>query len=215
LTAPYKNDIITTTIERIYIMKTSKELAKLKTSIKELVIPLLTLSNIKKDIGQRGFADELESQFISLAKKHLSNITEASSALSTEDVGFDGINIDVKTSDIDRKFKMPNLISVDKLKNKYYKDTIMYVMISYSSKQHKVIDCNLFYIWELPWLHLAIQNLGKGQLQIKNMSVFLNDIKNFKKITKDEWYEKFMKEGHLFYEKMILKMAEYKKNWLL
>ena len=74
----------------------------------------------------------------------------------------------------DKKFKMPNLISIAVLKEKFYSEEILYSFVTYSSKQHKILDSHLFYIWELPWEHLKIQNLGKGQLQIKIFKLHLS-----------------------------------------
>jgi hypothetical protein len=187
--------------------------SKLKTSIEELVIPNLTLSHVKKGVGQRAYADEIESQFISEVKKEFNDVTEASSVKSTEDVGIGNTLIDVKSSDEDRKFKMPNLISIAKLRKKYYDKPIFYAFVIYSSKQHKIIDIKLFYVWELPWKHLAMQNLGKGQLQIRNMKDFLDDVENFPKNTKDEWYQEFLKQGKIYYTKMVTKMENYRDNW--
>ena len=186
---------------------------ELKTSIEELVTPNLTLSHVKKGVGQRAYADEIESQFISIVKNKFNDVTEASSVKSTEDVGISNILIDVKSSDEDREFKMPNLISIDKLRKIYHDNPILYAIITYSSEQHKIIGSKLFYIWELPWKHLAIQNLGKGQLQIKNMKTFLDDVENFPKINKDEWYQEFLKQGKTYYTKMITKMENYLENW--
>ena len=200
-------------------MKTAEKLAKLKKRLNKLVIPFLTF-NVKKGMNHIATGTELERHFTFLAEKKLSGVTPASSAKSTEDVGIrveglkNDIKIDVKTTDIDKDFNMPNLISIDKLQKNYDKDIIMYVMMSYSSKQHKIIGCKLFYIWELPWEHLGMGGLGLGQLQIKNMKVFLNDIKNFKKITKKKWYKELIIEGHKFYEKTENKMKMRKNDWL-
>jgi len=186
---------------------------ELKTSIEKLVIPNLTLSQVERGIDQRAFASAIEKQFIDIVKNKFNDVTEASSVKSTEDVGISNTLIDIKTSDIDREFKMPNLISIAKLRKKYYDKPIFYAFVTYSSKQHKIIGSTLFYIWELSWKHLAIQNLGLGQLQIKNMKDFLDDVENFPKITKDEWYQEFLKRGKIYYTKLEEKVKKWKENW--
>ena len=179
-----------------------------------MVIPRLTLSEVEKGIDQRGYASTLEKQFIDISKDSFNNVNEAVSVKSTDDVTINGILVDFKSTDVDKKFKMPNLISIAVLKEKYYSEEILYSFVTYSSKQHRVLDSHLFYIWELPWKHLKIQNLGKGQLQIKSMKKFLDDKDNTSKLTKDEWYQEFINQGKLFYDKLELITRERGKAWV-
>jgi hypothetical protein len=69
-------------------------------------------------------------------------------------------------------------------------------------------------VWELPWEHLKIQNLGKGQLQIKNMKNFIDDIDNISTLSKDEWYQEFIKQGEIFYKDLIKKTEKRIKEWV-
>ena len=185
----------------------------LKNSINKNVIPKLKSSLLQEQFDQRGYATNIEKKFIDIVKQEYTNYKEPESVKSTADITIDNVLIDIKTTDIDRKFKMPNLISIDKLKKLDYNENIMYAFISYSSKQNKIVDSSLFYIWELPWRHLAIQNLGKGQLQIKDMKKFLDDVKNFPKNNKDDWTKEFLKQGKIYYKKMISKMEKYFQDW--
>ena len=169
-----------------------------KVAIQEVVIPQLSLTQVKRGLDQRGFASALEKQFTDISKDSFDDCKEASSVKSTDDITINGILVDFKSSDVDKKFKMPNLISIAVLKEKYYSEEILYSFVTYSSKQHKVLDSHLFYVWELPWEHLKIQNLGKGQLQIKNMKNFIDDIGNLSTLSKDQWYQEFISKVKYF-----------------
>jgi len=189
-------------------------MTNIKTTIQEVVIPQLSLTQVKRGLDQRGFASALEKQFADISLDSFDNCKKASSVKSTDDITINGKLVDVKTTDIDKKFKMPNLISIKVLKKKYHSEEILYSFITYSSKQHKVLDSHLFYIWELPWEHLKIQNLGEGQLQIKNMKNFINDIGNLSTLSKDQWYQEFIKQGEVFYKNLIKKTEKRIENWV-
>jgi hypothetical protein len=186
----------------------------IKTTIKEVVIPQLSLTQVEKGLDQRGYASALEKQFIKISKDNFDDCKEASSVKSTDDITINDILVDFKSTDVDKKFKMPNLISIAVLKNKYYSEKILYSFVTYSSKQKKVLDSHLLYIWELPWKHLEIQNLGKGQLQIKNMKNFIDDIDNLSTLSKDEWYQEFIKKGKIFYKDLIKKTEKRMEEWV-
>ena len=185
-----------------------------KVAIQEVVIPQLSLTQVEKGLDQRAFASALEKQFIDISKDSFDDCKEALSVKSTDDITINDILIDFKSTDVDKKFKMPNLISIAVLKEKYYSKEILYSFVTYSSKQHKVLDSHLFYIWELPWEHLKKQNLGKGQLQIQNMKNFIDDIDNISTLSKDEWYQEFIKQGEIFYKKLIKTTEKRIEEWV-
>jgi len=123
--------------------------------------------------------------------------------------------IGIKINDINNKeFTMPNLISIDKVR-KYLsniKNHIIYIFIDYKIEDDMVtvMDIIVKPIECLNWSYLSIQNLGKGQLQIKgttNTLTFNNDI------MRKEWLDRLLKEGNEYYDKLILKVSEYKINW--
>ena len=185
----------------------------IKESINQHVIPYLSLDRKLRGLDQRAYASDLEKQFTDYAQQNLDNTIQASSVKSTDDITIDGTLVDVKTSNIDGKFKMPNLISISKLKKIFYNKELLYSIVVYSSEEGRVLENHSYYIWELPWEHLAIQNLGKGQLQIKDMKKFIDDIDNFPKITKDEWYQEFINRGSLFYQALVEKTEERLEDW--
>ena len=66
-------------------------------------------------------------------------------------------------------------------------------------------------VYELNWDHLAIQNLGKGQLQIKNMEEFLKSPKTA--LSKEEWITKLKTEAIKFYENLKKKTDKNIQDW--
>lgn len=186
----------------------------LKVTIQKKVIPQLTLTEVTKGIDQRGYGSELEKQFTDTCEGIFENFKKASSVKSADDCTVDGIPIDVKTSDIDKKFKMPNMISLEVLEDKFWAVDILYSFIIYSSKQQKVLDSHLYYIWELPWKHLRMGNIGLGQLQIKNMKNFINDIDYQSNLSKVEWYREFVKRYKIFSVDLEQKIRKRREDFL-
>ena len=66
------------------------------------------------NIQQRGIADKLEDACNTLIKEHFNDVTIASSRRSIEDISIDNTYLDHKSSDQALKFKMPNMISIDR-----------------------------------------------------------------------------------------------------
>ena len=104
--------------------------------------------------------------------------------------------IDIKSHDISKDFSIPNLISIDK-DRKYLKKTtnhIIYIFIDYKIADDMVTIMSVLVkpIESLDWSYLTIQNLGKGQLQVKSITggLFFND-----DVTRKEWMDKLIKEG--------------------
>jgi len=144
-------------------------------------------------------------------------VTDTLSVKSIEDVEIKYDNnvykIDIKVHDISKDFSIPNLISIDKAR-KYLKKTtnhIIYIFINYKINEDmvKIVDIHVKPIESLDWSYLTIQNLGKGQLQLKSTdNIFFND-----NTTRKEWFDKLIKEGKEYYDRLILKVSEYITNW--
>ena len=128
---------------------------------------------------------------------------------SIEDITVNDTFIDHKTSDIALKFKMPNLISIDRLRN--LTTSLLYNFVIYNSSNRTIIDNFCLNIYELNWDYLQIQNLGKGQLQITNMAQFLTNPKT--SLTKQEWLDKLKQEAIMFYTKLEIKTIKRKQLW--
>jgi hypothetical protein len=56
-------------------------------------------------------------------------------------------------------------------------------------------------VWSLPWAALAIQNLGKGQLQICKWAEVANDATD-----KAAWHAQLKQERRQFYQRQIAKL---------
>ena len=110
---------------------------------------------------------------------------------------------DIKTHNIDAKFSMPNLISVKRL-NKYLQDDknqLIYIFVDYAINDNIVVitDIKVFHIYQLNWDCLHIQNLGKGQLQIKNsLYISINKSNN-----RNDWHIQLKSNIEIFYKKLI------------
>jgi len=88
------------------------------------------------NIQQRGIADKLEDACNTLIKEKFNNVKIASSRRSIEDISIDGAYLDHKSSDEVLKFKMPNMISIDRLRKL---DTpLIYNFIIYNSDKKKL-----------------------------------------------------------------------------
>lgn len=161
------------------------------------------------NIQQRGIADKLEDACNTLIKEHFDNVTIASSRRSIEDISIGDAYLDHKSSDQALKFKMPNMISIDRLRK--LDRPLIYNFIIYNSSKGEIIKTLAMDVYELNWDHLAIQNLGKGQLQIKNMEEFLKSPKTA--LSKEEWITKLKTEAIKFYENLKKKTDKNIQDW--
>jgi hypothetical protein len=162
-----------------------------------------------EDIQQRGIADKIESACNKIIIKNFDNVSPATSRKSIEDISIGDIYVDHKSSDVALEFKMPNMISIDRLKN--LTNSLIYNFVIYDSNKREIIDTFAINVYELNWEHLSIQNIGKGQLQIKNMNKFLESPRT--QLTKSEWLRRLSEETIKFYEKLIKKTEKNILEW--
>ena len=101
------------------------------------------------------------------------------------------------------------MISVDKLKK--LNKTVIYNFVIYNSEKQKIIDIFAISLYQLNWDHLTIQNLGTGQLQIKDMKNFIKSPKTT--MLKKEWQLRLKKEVIAFYDKLIIKTKKRQEEW--
>ena len=161
-------------------------------------------------LQQRGIADKIEQSCNAILKESFTNVVSPRSRRSIEDISVNDCYVDHKTTDVALDFKMPNLISIDRLKE--LNKPLLYNFIKYDSNKKEIQDILILDVYELNWDHLAIQNLGKGQLQIKNMASFLLNPKT--NLTKEEWKERLKVEAISFYQKLIVKTEKRLESWL-
>jgi hypothetical protein len=166
-----------------------------------------------KNLQQRGIADKIEDTCTLILKEHIKEAQDPSSRRSIEDVSIGKILIDTKTSDEALDFKMPNMISIDRLRKNIINEDkeLWYNFVIYNSKEKKIKDVFLLNYYELNWDYLSIQNLGKGQLQIRNMKEFLEN--PISKLSKDHWINKFKEQAILFYKKVEIDAVKRQNEW--
>jgi hypothetical protein len=162
-----------------------------------------------KNLQQRGIADKIEDACNEIIKEHFKDVKPASSRRSIEDVNIGNTYVDHKTSDAALDFKMPNMISIDRLKK--LDRELIYNFVIYDSNKKEIIDTFALDVYELNWDHLKIQNLGKGQLQITSMVEFLKSPKS--SLTKEQWLNKLKEEAILFYKKVQRDSEKRQKEW--
>ena len=77
----------------------------------------------------------------------------------------------IKDHNNDEVYSVPNLISIKRAKDflSNHNNNIIYVFIEHNIKNYhtKISDIKVQKIESLDWSYLAIQNLGRGQLQVK------------------------------------------------
>jgi hypothetical protein len=172
-------------------------------------------SNINWEIDQRGIASVIEQNVIDVLTKTSLNVELSKSVKSMADITVNNIPIDIKSSDASKKFKMPNLISIDVLRKKVLDKNIslIYLFVVYDSNQKKILNIFTRGITELNWDYLHIQNLGKGQLQIKNFQDFYNSLDKKSKLTENAWKDKLRNESINFYKKLEKKTEQRIAGW--
>jgi hypothetical protein len=180
----------------------------LTTQITESLKRRLTFPE-SKNLQQRGIADKIEDACNVIIHANFDNVQPASSRRSIEDINIGETYVDHKTSDEALSFKMPNLISIDRLRK--LKKELIYNFVIYNSVKKKISYTFALGVYELNWDHLAIQNLGKGQLQITSMTAFLKSPKT--SLTQDEWKLRLKDEAIAFYKKVQRDAETRQKEW--
>lgn len=189
--------------------------------IENVLIDLLNSTFETKSLAQRGIADKIEKICTDKIFELNGNdvvVKNAKSKRSIEDVQIEHNNntykIDIKSHGIDNEFSMPNLISIDRLRKFYdsVNNYLVYVFVDYTTKDDvtKITKIEVKLVEELHWSMLAIQNLGKGQLQIKDM----NNELIFTEPNRTKWMDTLKTRAVKYYEKLIEKVESYQKDWI-
>jgi hypothetical protein len=177
---------------------------KLKTCLEDnLIFPEIN------QLQQRGIADKIEQRCNDIISECFDNVSPPKSRRSIEDISIGNTYVDHKTSDAALNFKMPNLISISRLKK--LDRSLIYNFVIYDSSLKQIKDIFALDVFELNWDHLKIQNLGKGQLQISNMVDFLKTPKS--NLSKEEWLKKLKIEAITFYKKVQRDAEKRQKEW--
>jgi len=168
-------------------------------------------------LQQRGIADKIEELVCNRIKTINTNgllVEDASSKRSLEDIQITDENdnlykLDIKTHDINADFSMPNMVSVARLLNFYQTETnnLAYIFVDYKEENNitEITNITIKLVEELSWDMLAIQNLGKGQLQIKDMNSELIFIEPNREV----WVQQLKVNMIEHYNKTIRKFQGY------
>jgi len=171
-------------------------------------------------LQQRGIADKIEELVCNKIKTINTNgllVEDASSKRSLEDIQVTDENgnlykLDIKTHDINADFSMPNMVSVARLLNFYQTETnnLAYIFVDYKEENNitEITNIIIKLVEELSWDMLAIQNLGKGQLQIKDMNSELIFIEPNREV----WVQQLKVNMVEHYNKTIRKFQGYINN---
>jgi hypothetical protein len=117
-------------------------------------------------------------------------------------------HINIKTTDIDKDFHMPNLISADNLWKIFNKNENFYLMRLFHSNG-KITHKEFWDIRDIHWDNLQLGALGSGQLQLKNgLKPITTSITDH-----DAWVREWRDKMILFYEKEQIKIEKRLKKW--
>lgn len=172
---------------------------------------------------QRGIADVLEKHVVSRIIKFVEKsgldveATPAPSKRAIQDVlvriGSTSFYVDVKSRDRGGQFSMPNLISIHRLDKLYRSpsNVVKLVMVDYRREADAIVIEKIHWrsIEEICWGSLAIQNIGKGQLQIRNarkdVGVYAGD--------RRDWIRDLHGAGADFYGRIARKATASQVAW--
>ena len=180
----------------------------IKTQLAEILNQNLKFPE-SKNLQQRGIADKIEDACNQLIKENFLDVTPARSNRSIEDINIGNVYVDHKSSDAARDFKMPNLISIDRLRK--LDRELIYNFIVYDSNKKTIVQTFALNVYDLNWEHLKIQNLGKGQLQISNMVKFLESPQTT--LTRAQWLDRLKQEAIVFYKKVQVDARKRELEW--
>jgi len=193
-------------------------LAECIKNMKGLTVP------VGSKVMQRGIADILEKHVCDLIKDTYKDTPgvltkDAKSKRSIEDVLIEtedqNVFVDVKTGDTKGTFSMPNLISVERLRQLYKdpKNIVIYVFVSYEKIDDQTVMITDIVQAAPEEIHpscLQVQNLGRGQLQIKKGMAPVID----KSSTRAAWLQSLKGLVVDFHRRQLIKTQRDLDSWL-
>lgn len=166
----------------------------------------------KKKINKNTIKDSIVKDFMKLndvGYKVYMSMTKRSQSDIEIKIDDKLILLDIKIYDESSRSSVSNLMSINRIKNVLdVGNEIYFIFIRYADGVITNIDFQPIYA--LKWNYLSLQNLGKGQLQIKNLS---NDTSYDLFKTKQEWLIEFKSNVISYYDKLLLKITENKTDW--
>jgi hypothetical protein len=172
------------------------------------------------NLEQRGYADMIEKLVAEEAMKNSPRqFYKARSKRSIEDFSYQTNGqqtwFDVKSFDVGSDFSMPNLVSIDRLRKVMADDSqdLIYILVEYKldhdAKKVSIEKIEFRPVYTIDTSVLAIQNLGKGVLQIKNMHNSLDRYTG----SKEDWMKEISAMAYKFYDKQIVKFKKLQGTW--
>jgi hypothetical protein len=126
-----------------------------------------------------------------------------------DDINSINYYISIKYQHIDNVFSVPNLISIRKAKEILSdpNNNLIYIFVYHNERD--IIDIKVQKLESFDWNYLYIQNIGQGQLQVKNTNDnIFND-----NISRNEWLLSLKTNAIKYYDNLLLKIIEYKTKW--
>jgi hypothetical protein len=159
----------------------------------------------------QGFLEKRISEC--LPQKLVSRINTSFARRSMADMAFEDVTgnyyvVDIKTHNLDTKFNMPNLTSVERLARFYsdIKNYFVLLLVSYNIQKDQLQfdNCMFIPIENLDWSCLTLGALGWGQIQIANSNIVNVNIEN----TRKKWMLQLCDALDLFYPNEISKITQ-------
>jgi len=187
------------------------------------------LNSINKELNKLIGLYEIDNSIdystilIKLCKDELLKLIDEETSVILNNVGDVDIkrgdlcyNVDIKIQDINKTYSFPNLTSIKKVKDTIsnFNNHIIYVFVEYEIGilgKIRIDKITVRNIEDLDWSYLYIQNIGRGQLQIKNIT--REEFKFNNEITRTEWLRELKTKSIEYYNNLILKITEYKSDW--
>lgn len=199
-----------------------KHIKKILDNVNTELSSLIKYEFDSTNLQQRGIADVLEKKccdaIVNIQSKDMT-VERAKTKRSMEDVQVwrKGVlaKFDIKTHEIGTEFSMPNLVSVDKLKTFYDESPnnyLFYIFLDYTTLDNvtTVKDIDVRLVEEIDWSNLAIQNLGIGQLQIKDNNKRLA----FTNPSREYWMGQLCDNMLVYYDNLINKIqTKWRPKW--
>lgn len=124
------------------------------------------------------------------------------------DVTWHNFHINIKSTDLDKSFHMPNLISADNLW-KLLSQGQHFMLLRFSHNQGRIQHWDLWNIQDISWDHLTLGALGAGQIQIRDALKPLTAHDTDRESWRNQWKQRMID----FYQKERVKIDKRIEKW--
>lgn len=161
--------------------------------------------------SQRTSADQIEHAVRNLLLDSDSRFAKPVGVRAPGDLLFRGTklcHINIKTTDLDKTFHMPNLISADNLWKIFSNDQLFF-LLRVTHRSGTIAGTDFHDIRSIDWSNLQIGALGTGQLQIRNGLKPLTA----SSCSADEWMTQWRTIMLDFYDREAVKISKRLNKW--